>query len=182
MSELMFHKIVAVENFQMDTTKITLVFTDGGCDKQFIDMIISNKYLYKTNAQKQVAFHLAKKIVDIFPEEHMDHIANDIMLMIQAKKIDCSHSYYSHLMSPTVIGQSVQVSKIAYKNLPAMESVVKYPCECFSDTKDAKHSVYVIIQHLNDQDKWTRDKIADWIDKLHDDGIIDAEFKTPEDS
>jgi hypothetical protein len=38
-----------------------------------------------------------------------------------------------------------------------------------------------MIQHLNDHHKWTREgQIADWLDKLHDDGMVDLSFKTPD--
>lgn len=34
-----------------------------------------------------------------------------------------------------------------------------------------------VVMHLNDDHKESRDSIADWIDSLHDDGIINAEFE-----
>lgn len=58
--------------------------------------------------------------------------------------------------------------------LPAMDTRVDYPCDC----NGGQQTVYRMVQHLNDYEKWTRDRIADWIDRMHDAGIIDAEFKT----
>lgn len=62
---------------------------------------------------------------------------------------------------------------VAFEQLPAMDKLVKMPCACGV----GKSTLYSVIQHLNDVDKWSRERIADWIDRLHDAGIINAEFK-----
>lgn len=56
--------------------------------------------------------------------------------------------------------------------LPGVLNLVNYPCEhfVFQDRLDA------VIVHLNDSDKWTREKIADWLDDLADSGTIDINF------
>lgn len=33
------------------------------------------------------------------------------------------------------------------------------------------------VQHVNDFHKWDRHRIADWLDKLYDDGVVDLAFK-----
>lgn len=38
-------------------------------------------------------------------------------------------------------------------------------------------SLWNMIQHLNDDHKWTRERIADWLDSLD----LDLEFQIPED-
>ncbi len=63
------------------------------------------------------------------------------------------------------------------RNLPGMESLVHYPCGHHS----LKSSLKNIIMHLNDHDRWSREKIADWLDELHDAGEIDIEFKVGDD-
>lgn len=40
--------------------------------------------------------------------------------------------------------------------------------------------LYDLVQHVNDHHKWSRDQIADWLDKLHDDGRVDLSFNTPD--
>lgn len=88
----------------------------------------------------------------------------------------------------------------ASKNLPGVNKVVDYPCGCvqtatplqsvlFKDFpehleeieknigKIKTGKVWGIVQHLNDHHGWTREAIADWIDDLHDKGIINAEFE-----
>lgn len=59
------------------------------------------------------------------------------------------------------------------RQLPGVDQLVEPPCECTL----LKATLWSLIQHLNDFHKeWTREKIADWIDELHDAGIINAEF------
>jgi hypothetical protein len=76
----------------------------------------------------------------------------------------------------------------ASRGLPGMDTDVDCPVgECndmnmnkFGEWEVIGHqrgSLWRIIQHLNDQHRWTREKIADWIDELHDKGIINAEFQ-----
>ena len=60
-------------------------------------------------------------------------------------------------------------------SLPGIREHVFCPCRC--ENYRLKKSIHSIIIHLNDSDKWSREEIADWIDKLHDDGIINAEFQ-----
>jgi hypothetical protein len=52
--------------------------------------------------------------------------------------------------------------------------------ECpVSGPKCSKQSVYAMIQHLNDTHHWDRaTQIADWLDTLHDAGIIDITIKS----
>jgi hypothetical protein len=48
-------------------------------------------------------------------------------------------------------------------------------------TKPLDRTVYDMIQHLNDFHRWDRaTKIADWLDKLHDEGIIDITITSPD--
>jgi hypothetical protein len=48
-------------------------------------------------------------------------------------------------------------------------------------TKPLERTVYDMIQHLNDEHRWDRaTKIADWLDKLHDEGIIDITITSPD--
>ena len=58
------------------------------------------------------------------------------------------------------------------RQLPGVENKVRYPCIHYS----VANTIWGIIQHLNDVDKWSREKIADWLDDLHDKGEINIEF------
>jgi hypothetical protein len=47
--------------------------------------------------------------------------------------------------------------------------------------QDYLGTVYDVIQHLNDHHRWPRETlIADWLDKLHDEGIIDITIEIPD--
>lgn len=65
----------------------------------------------------------------------------------------------------------VDVSRFA-RQLPGVESIVDYPCGCGLWS----NRLFDVIIHLNDKEHWSREKIADWIDELHESGKINAEF------
>lgn len=65
------------------------------------------------------------------------------------------------------------ISVMATK-LPGVETVVNYPCQHHPDRTG---TLYYIIIHLNDECNWSREAIADWVDVLHDSGILNAEFQ-----
>lgn len=54
--------------------------------------------------------------------------------------------------------------------LPVLRQRVRYPCSCInlSDYDDLAD----VIVHPNDVDKWSREQIADWLDELHDSGVV----------
>ena len=41
-------------------------------------------------------------------------------------------------------------------------------------------SVYTMIMHLNDDHKIAREEIADWLDELHDSGVVDLTIEIPD--
>jgi len=59
--------------------------------------------------------------------------------------------------------------------------VVTSPCDeelCPDNyTVDTKLTVMDCIFHLNDIEDWSRESIADWLDELHDQGIINIELE-----
>lgn len=74
------------------------------------------------------------------------------------------------------------VSSIS-RRLPGMEYSTHCPVEDCPSTEYTKfkNSLWTLIQHINDFHKWDRaTQIADWLDKLHDDGIVDLSFPTPD--
>lgn len=56
------------------------------------------------------------------------------------------------------------------RKLPGVMEQTKYPCNCKFDEEEC---LWEIIQHLNDDHHWTRNRIADWLETLD----IDLEFK-----
>jgi hypothetical protein len=68
----------------------------------------------------------------------------------------------------TTHGTSVGYSdsgNILSRLIPDMESVVPYPCPCGGEDGEPT-TVRNAIIHLNDAEKWTRERIADWLDTL----------------
>lgn len=62
--------------------------------------------------------------------------------------------------------------------LPAIDTLVSMPCACRSAGGiHYKSSIHRTIIHLNDSCRWSRERIADWLDELHDSGEVDLTFK-----
>lgn len=63
------------------------------------------------------------------------------------------------------------------RELPGVRSTVDAPCGC---NGAGRFILIDAVIHLNDRHKWTREKIADWLDELADAGEIDIAFPTPD--
>lgn len=69
-----------------------------------------------------------------------------------------------------------------FLDMDFLNNEVKYPCECYGeevrgfDNKKSQPKISQdlgsMIMHLNDGHKWTRERIADWLDELHDSGVV----------
>ena len=63
-----------------------------------------------------------------------------------------------------------------------LNSMVIYPCDCYGKLSDEvvndipvpkiSQDLGPMVMHLNDGHKWTRERIADWLDELHDSGVV----------
>lgn len=69
--------------------------------------------------------------------------------------------------------QAMVLEKQSHK-LPGIETMVE--CPVCPDSKTHHGSVWEIVIHLNDQFKYPRDDIADWLDDLYKEGV-DLAFK-----
>lgn len=93
--------------------------------------------------------------------------------------------YYNHpspfLPAKPASEDEIRVSNLS-KKLPGVDSKVEYPCSC-KDVLTEKglptiNTLWIMVQHLNDRHvEWTRERIADWIDELHDTGQVNTEFQ-----
>lgn len=73
--------------------------------------------------------------------------------------------------------EDASISREAYR-LPGMENMVSPPPVCVCrDWTGKKSRIFDLVQHLNDKHVWSREKIADWLDKLMDVDGIDLTFK-----
>lgn len=74
------------------------------------------------------------------------------------------------LPSPSISWQSY--------GLPAMDAMVTCPCsKRVCAFFGFEQPVRETIIFLNDSVQWTREQIADWLDGLHDSGVINIEFE-----
>lgn len=108
-------------------------------------------------------------------------------------KVNSKASGYSISYSPAPsVNKQNSTNEFAKlsEQLPGIKTEVAFPCDCVSRMYDPKADQYVeyphiikkglihaVIMHLNDQHKWSREKIADWLDELHDTGQVDIAFK-----
>lgn len=63
------------------------------------------------------------------------------------------------------------------KKLPGMEFRTECPGEFLGNPCVYKDRLYHMVQHLNDEHRWTRESIADFLDELHDSGQVNLEFQ-----
>ena len=103
----------------------------------------------------EAASHLTSSICSIIGTDYNKHVED--YLTKELWKYFCSNGN--------------DIAREARK-LPGVEKYVNAPCKC----NPLNLSVFNIIIHLNDKCGWSRERIADWIDELHDRGEINAEF------
>lgn len=85
--------------------------------------------------------------------------------------------------------KQAEIAEIA-ETLPGVQTIVTCPCDLpptasidlFNPGRTCRYKgrdgrIYSIIQHLNDGAGWSREKIADWLDELHDSGQVNLEFE-----
>jgi hypothetical protein len=124
-----------------------------------------------------------EKVKDWFVERVYKNITQVMFPKTLAKggviKTDGSQLFIAGLVAGQVFDTSNWITSTDSKKLPAMDTLVEYPCNC--QIVSQRDKMWTIVQHLNDRDKWTRNRIADWIDDLHDRGIINAEFESWDD-
>lgn len=120
-----------------------------------------------SNAKSQLVInYIAKAIVDDHFSGMDSYVKDGVLQYIRGVLL-------SFDMPDASVQGDDNVSILA-KSLPGMEQQIMCP-RC-----DFGNSMYHIVQHLNDHHKWSRDKIADWLDDLADRGMINIDFKEPE--
>jgi len=81
------------------------------------------------------------------------------------------------LLGPTATRREERVALT--NHFPALDATVESPCVCPSvryeyglrvqDGSKIRGSIGAVIIHLNDIDRWSRERIADWLDTLPED-------------
>jgi len=62
------------------------------------------------------------------------------------------------------------------RSLPCMDELVTNPAIAAKYAETNKMSLRDTIMILNDTYEWSREKIADWLDNLHESGRLDLSF------
>lgn len=60
---------------------------------------------------------------------------------------------------------------------PDLKRRVLYPCGCTKGLAPYSGSVWLVIQHLNDVEKWPREAIADWLERLEQETGLNFKMK-----
>ncbi len=177
---------------QFDGTRFTLKFVFDG-KKASISHVMTDVFVHYSNIElTQVVYYaLVNDFKQAFPDLHPE-----VLKYIEkkfAEVIDVSFGVKFSELAKTTKSTAEQFAVFAdvavftdalptedpnsvdlmARRLPAVFDMVRYPCECHS----AKDTLMSVVISLNDYHKdWDRNRIADWIDQLHDDGVINAEF------
>lgn len=86
-------------------------------------------------------------------------------------------------MKPAPTKNHSSLAQELHHMIPGIEDTVTSPCGC-----GLRFSIWRMVQHLNDAhhpgqeknpDKWSRERIADWLDTLDADLVLDPDRKPP---
>jgi len=147
---------------------------------------------YIVNVSTEMAFDMDKPamaymLIEKFAKGLSDYADIDIEDAWYALK---GHQTFYNLLSPKTIstitagdiigtvgnysiGSGGTDASVLSKKLPGMNT----PVNCPHCSNSNKMTLWRLVQHLNDDADWSRDKIADWLDEQHDAGIINIEFE-----
>ena len=173
-----------VFEFSIDEVKISLQFTDEfivSCPDfgKFLANHLADQFYYKSGKRISVDALMSLGLGVLEQEPfYKSYKGLDESDWVDTGWIDETKWHESEL--DAAVKQNAQAESNAYslsemsKELPGINEVVKYPCECH---KSNYNPVRRIIIHLNDQVMWTREQIADWLDELADSGEINIDFE-----
>lgn len=67
------------------------------------------------------------------------------------------------------------------EHVQGMRAKADFPCDCRTDAdRPLRSTVKNAVIHLNDDHKWTRERIADWLDELHTSGTVNLTVSFPQ--
>lgn len=187
------------QNFKLDSSFFKCSYkVNGKADS--VTTIISDNYLYSQVEYGEeiglLASNFAKTIAnkEKFPSQVEQMIYEEIVKVHNQSKMLVNPAMEIVLPSSA---QSATMKKATFwsesQKLPGVQNKVFYPCPCrthglktvnvkgeieYKEKNDTKDTIWSIIQHLNDYEKWSREKIADWLDELHDSGEVNLEFES----
>lgn len=159
------------EDFLKDSLEIRLTLIIDG-EVKSAELVLSNEFIYnsamdQSYMEKMVVMTLCEKIG--YPD-----LSNVILYRHFSKDLKNFFTSPSKNINPGAKFKESETDQLASvaSQLPGVQAVVSYPCYC-----DIEATVYRVIMHLNDREKWSREKIADWLDELQDKQGYDFTFK-----
>jgi hypothetical protein len=187
-SDIQLKSLYTAQDYMKDAIKVGLRYKYQGQNWSAV-VVIHSEVLYKCHgddAYEMAVTMLMKQLNNThgFLSEEYYSIREALFKMLKGVSGPTLNSSWADggvvNSAPKAQGiNGVPVNEVANK-LPGMNTKVDCPNDnCFdSITKETYYSarLYGMIQHLNDHHKWTREKIADWLDELHDAGTINIEF------
>lgn len=158
-------------------------------------VIINCKYQGKKSGYQLTAESLAQAYDK---KDLLNHVLQELLsyLMVPEKTpIKLSNGYIESGLSSLIKEWSMQFDTVSYntqaitgspkettsqlsKQLPGVDAIVVCPACTVTDSPPWEKKLWYVIQHLNDQHEWSRERIADFLDELPDE--IDITFKTKE--
>lgn len=159
--------------YQLDGTSWVFIRVVDG---YLLDEVATGSKVSKTVVHRIVARDLADAIAPDAPLNVREYIFNKTKEWLAHcdYNIDLNFIKVKPIMSPEEMS----------RKLPGMKFETFCPepdfLMCTHPFISRKQTLWGLIQHLNDRHKWSREQIADWLDKLHDDGAVDLSFKTPD--
>lgn len=128
------------------------------------------------NIMQQVYGQMIESQLEL-DQKIMESIKKGLLTKIEAQKLFPGSDHGS--FGPTN-PQPKSISEVS-KELPGMDYAPSFfermsiGCNC--SPFRTSQSLWGFIQHLNDNHRFSREKIADWLDALHDSGKINLEFE-----
>ena len=151
--------------------------------KYAVVMTVTEEVLFKSNLTDIVALIVegfATQVSEVDTEFTRDEWYNIILSYFRGEnKVKTSSEMKGFIPSEVFLDEIVHTPSVAKMSfdLPGMKAQISPPCGCFSNQVSYFIFLRDSIMHLNDFHKeWTREKIADWLDELHDSGKVNLEF------
>ncbi len=181
-------------NMTKDQTVFELTWRDNG-EKYTTRLTVDNEHLFKASKDEQ-AFIVERLIIDAcktrgYPSQINGWMIDNLKVKQYAQggivkgewNVIKNASLYSAGFE-SIPPNPNSPSELS-KKLPGIDTVVSLPCndKCNWYVKyDGKASIRTAVIHLNDYHKWSREKIADWLDLLQERDGIDLTFKVEDDT
>lgn len=174
-----FH-VVSYFDTQMIAFRIRMRYTYDGKERNLSCSYSGNAYNASECAKyfAEQVFALFKKDFPGVPKQVHETFAKRLRVAM-SEMMSPDYQYSTSPSDALVTELNSRAIAQETKKLPGMD----YETACpgvpvpFGEDCNKRESLWSLVQHLNDTHKWTRERIADWLDGLHDEGLVNLEFE-----